>query len=174
MENTTIEFRQLIGSEIEHRLKALPYLFISSFKGIAVQEQDQLRRSLKEIDASLFVAKNSILKRVLQKLELTELKNLVQGLSALTLGGRDAISVSKALVEFAGKSENFKIIGAYVEQQVLDGPAVKSLALVPPREVLLAQLAGGLKAPLQGLANVLSATIRNFVAVLNKISEQKK
>ncbi len=168
------ECKQLMAKEITASLKESTELFVISFNGMAVSEQDKLRRKLNEVDASLVVVKNRLAKQALRELKLEDLSTLMQGLTALSLGGRDTLTVSKTLVDFAQKQENCKILGAYVDRQLLDQNSVKKLASIPSKEALLSQIVYGLKSPIQGLVNCLSATIRNFVVVLDKIRENKQ
>ena len=168
------ECKQLMAKEIKERLGQTSQLFITSFNNIGVSEQESLRRKLNEIDASLFVVKNRLAKEVFRQLKLETLTPLMKGLTAISLGGRDVLSVSKTLVDFAGKQENFRILGAYVDKQALRPAWVKRLASIPSKETLLAQIVYGLKLPLQGLVNTLSGTIKKFIIVINKIGENKK
>ncbi len=173
MEKFGIECKKLMAKETKERLKESPGFFVASFKAMAVSEQEELRRKLKEIDVSLFVVKNRIAKRAFKELKQEAVAALLQGPAAITLGGCDSISISKALVNFAGKHENFKILGAYLDEQVLDLSSVKTLASIPSKEVLLAQIVGGFKSPIQGLVTSLSAMIKKFVIVIDKIREKK-
>jgi len=167
------ECKQLMAGEIKERLKQASELFITSFNTVAVCEQEKLRRKLNEIDASLLVVKNRLAKQAFQQLNLEGLTVLMKGLTAISWGGRDVLSISKALVDFAEKQENFRILGAYVDKQVLDPGSIKKLASIPSKEALFAQIVYGFKSPIQGLVNCLSATTRNFVVVLDRIREKR-
>lgn len=173
MEKLGIECKQLMAKEIKEKLKENSNIFISSFGTMVVPEQEQLRRRLKEIDVSLFVVKNRIARQVFQQLNLETLGLIMQGLTAITTGGPDAVCVSKALVDFASRHENFKILGGYVDEQLLDLNLLKRLAAVVSKEVLLAQIIFGFKSPIQGLVTSLSATTRKFIVAIDKIREQK-
>lgn len=173
MEKFGIECKQLMAKEIKERLKTSSTLFVTSFEKMTVPEQEELRSKLKEIDASLFVVKNRIAKQVFQQLNSNSLSSLMKGLTTLTLGGPDPVSVSKALVEFAGKHKSFAILGAYVDERLLDVASVTQLASIPSREVLLTQIVMGLKSPIQGLVTSLSATIKKFVLVIDRIREKQ-
>lgn len=162
-----------MAKETKEKIKNSSTLFIASFNMMPVSEQDLLRSKLKEIEASLFMVKNRIVKRTLKELDQENIASLLQGPTAIALGGRDSVSVSKTLVNFAGQHETFKILGAYVDDELLDASSVKRLASIPSREVLLAQVIGGLNSPIQGLVNSLSATIKKFVLVIDRIREKK-
>ncbi len=173
MEKLGIECKKLMAKEIKTRLMGTSCLFLTSFNAMAVSEQEQLRRKLKEMNAFLFVVKNRIARQIFQQLKFEPLAALMQGMTALTLGGDDSIAVSKTLVDLTKKNENFKILGAYVDEQLLNLDSVKRLAAIPSKEILFAQIVSGFQSPIQGLMNCLSATVRGLVVVLDKIREKK-
>lgn len=173
MEKLGIECKKLMAEEIKERLKKYSSFFITSFNSMAVSEQEVLRKKLKEVEASLFVVKNRIAKRAFNQLNWQDLAALLKGPTAIALGGDNPISVSKALVDFANKNENFKILGAYVDNQILDLSSVKTLASIPSKEILLTRIVREINLPIQGLVNVLSATMKRFVMVLDQIRQNK-
>ena len=174
MEKLGIKCKQLMAKEMQERLKQSDNLFITSFNSTTVPEQESLRCKLKEAGASFFMVKNRIAKQVFQGLELDAITPLLQGPIAIALGGHDSICVSKALVDFAAKYENFRILGAYVDKRVIHLASIKQLASIFSREALLAQIFAGFKSPIQGLVNTLSATLKKFVVVIDKIREKQK
>jgi len=173
MEKLGIKCKQLMAEEMQERLKQTNNLFITSFNSTSVPEQESLRCKLKQAGASFFMVKNRIAKQVFQRLELDVVTPLVQGPTAVALGGHDSICISKALVDFAGKHENFTILGGYVDKRVIYLASIKQLASISSREALLAQVFAGFKSPIQGLVNTLSATLKKFVVVIDKISKAR-
>lgn len=174
MEKLGRECKKLMAEEIKKKLKESGEFFLISFNAMAVSEQEELKGRLHDIDASIFVVKNRIAKQAFEQLDLGALATLPQGLTAITLGIREAIDISKALVNFADKHNNFKLLGAYVDEQLLDVSSIRQLASVTSKEALLTQVVCGIKAPIQGLVNSLSATIKKFVVVLDRIREKQK
>lgn len=173
MEKFGIETKKLMVEEIKEKLRSSSNLFATSFSAIAVSEQDQLRHKLKANQASMFMVKNRIAHLAFKQLKQENLAALLQGSTAITIAGEDALSVSKTLVDFAGKNENFKVIGAYIDGRLLDPTLVRKLAAIPSKETLLAQVVGGIKSPIQGLVNTLSGTIKKFVLVIDRIKEKQ-
>jgi len=171
MEKLGTKCKQLMIEEIKKQISDSEHMFISSFNKIPVTEQDQLRRQLKEMDASLLVVKNRLAKQVFKQLKKDDLGSVLKGITVISLGGADSLAVSKTLVKFAEKQENFEILAGYVDEQVLDSNSVKRLAAIPSREILLSQIVGGIKSPIQGFVNSLSGTIKKFVLVVDRISE---
>ena len=129
MEKLGLKCKQLMAKEIKERIEQSPALFITSFEQLLVPEQDSLRSKLKETGASFFVVKNRLAKRIFKELDRESLAPLIQGLTAISLGTDNAVSISKALVEFAGKYKNFKIMGAYVDKQPLDAALLEQVFL---------------------------------------------
>ncbi|MFH1245120.1 MAG: 50S ribosomal protein L10 [Candidatus Omnitrophota bacterium] len=173
MEKLGIELKRIMAREIKEKLQNKDELFFSSFSGLAVDEQERLRRRLKDNKASFMVVKNRIAQKVFSQLQIEELSTFMQQMTAITVSSGDPVSISKILLEFAEKNEKFVVVGAYVGGQTLNRNSVKQLATIPAKEVLLAQIVRGIKSPISGLVNCLSATMRNFVVVLDKIREKK-
>lgn len=173
MEKLGFETKKLMVEEIKEKLKGSFNLFATSFSIIAVSEQDQLRRKLKGNKALMFMVKNRTAKLAFKQLKQESFASLLQGPTAITIAVEDPLSISKILVDFASKNENFKVLGAYIDGQLLDFNLVKKLAAIPSRENLLAQVVGGIKSPIQGLVNTLSSTIKKFIVVIDKIREKK-
>lgn len=175
MENLGIECKKLMAKEIKQRLKDSSHLILCSFNALGVGEQDQLRRNLKEVNASMFVVKNRMAEQVFDQSNLKNLKSLMQGLTAIALGSQsDVVCLSRALVNFAAQNENFKVLAGYVDEQVLDSSSIKRLSTIPSREVLLTQVVRGFNFPIQGLVNTLSGAMKNFLVVIEKIREKKQ
>lgn len=83
------------------------------------------------------------------------------------------MAAAKILCEYAEKSKNFEIKAGFVEGKAIDAKEVQELAKMPPKEVLVAKVLGGLNAPISGFANVLSANLRGLVVALNAIAEKQ-
>jgi large subunit ribosomal protein L10 len=174
MKKYGIECKKLMVEEIREKLEKPSAIFITSFNAMLVPEQEQLRRKLKEINTSLFLVKNRIAKQAFIQSGKETIASLIQGPTALALSNGDSVAISKVLIDFTKKYNNFKILGAYIDEQLFDFALVKKLASIPSREVLLAQVIGGINSPIQRLLNSLSGSITKFVIVLHKISNQKK
>ena len=85
----------------------------------------------------------------------------------------DPVTAAKVMNEYAVKYEKLQLKAGVVEGKVIDADGIKSLANLPSREVLIAQVLGGLNAPITGFVNVLSANMRGLVVALNAIAEKK-
>jgi large subunit ribosomal protein L10 len=164
----------MIG-EILSDIKERPNFFITDFMGSSVSDLENVRKSLRPVKSTFFVVKNSMMKVVLDQLKLEDAKKLIDGGVGISLSGEDIVATSKALVNFSKTHEKFKIKGAIIDGKLMPVEQVKAMANLPTREVLLAQVVGGIKAPITGFVSVLGGVLRKFVYVVDavKVSKEK-
>ena len=137
--------------------------------------QDVLKGTyiLRVINKENKVYKNSMMRFAFKELGLEDLNEFLKGPSAVAFGTNDPVSAAKVTAEFAKTNDKLEIKAGIVDGKVISAEGVKSLAELPSREVLVAQVLGGFNAPIQGFANVLQGTIRGLAIVLNAIAEEK-
>ncbi len=156
------KFKELMVEEVAELVKDSPYLFFVNFQKLPVSKVESLRRSLKSSASDLKVVRNTVLKLALRKRKLEPLCEFAEGSCAVTFGRNDPVKTSKILFDFSRAEEGLSIKGGYVDGQVLLADKIKELATLPPREVLLAKLIGTMKAPLNGLVNVLNGNLQKL------------
>jgi large subunit ribosomal protein L10 len=88
--------------------------------------------------------------------------------------GEDEVAAAKILSDFAKEFEKPALKAAWVGGHVYDADGIKTLALLPPREVLLGQFIGALRSPMQGVVGVLSGSLRQMVGVIDAIGKNKQ
>lgn len=159
--------------EITARFKERPNFFMTSYMGLSVSEVESLRRDLRRSASTYFVVKNSALKIVLERLEMKDETSKIDSGMGITLSGDDIISVCKTLASFAREHEKFRIKGGVIDGRAIKTDKIKELASLPPKGVLLAQVVGGIKAPITGFVNTLSGVLRKFVYVVDAIKTAK-
>ena len=86
----------------------------------------------------------------------------------------DPVAPAKLISEFIKDNRIMEIKGGLVEGKVIDADAVKALANLPSREVLIARLLGSMQSPITGFVNVLQGNIRNLVYALDAVRQQKE
>jgi large subunit ribosomal protein L10 len=130
-------------------------LVVAEYRGLTVAQSDALRRSAREKGVYLHVLKNTLARRAVAgtPFEVAE----AQFVGPLIYGfSEDAIAAAKVLADFAKTNDKLVIKGGAYLGKALDVDAVKALASVPSKEVLLAQLLGLLQSPVSSLARVLA------------------
>jgi len=164
--------KKVIVEALEQKLSAPSGVFVD-YKGITVAEDTALRRELRNAGVEYAVVKNTLTRFAAKNVGLEGLDEILNGTTALAISTTDMIAPAKILVEFAKKNPKFKIKKGFVEGKVIDANGVTALAELPSKEVLIAQVLGGLNAPISGFVNVLNGNIRGLVVALNAIAEKK-
>ena len=163
---------QLVASLTEELMGANVGVLVN-FKGITVEDDTKLRKDLREAGCTYRVIKNTILKRAFEEAGIEGLDDCLFGTTALAFAADDYVSAPKVLSEFAEKQKSFEIKGGFVDGKAVSVAQIETLAKLPPKEVLLAQVLYGFNAPIQGLATVLNGTIRALCIALDAIAGQK-
>lgn len=147
-------------------------IILTDYRGLTVAQISALRRSLREVDSTFQVIKNSLFELALEESGLPVPTRLMEGPVAVSYCMAEAPQVAKILRQFAGESAVLTIRGAIVGRSVVDATGVASLADLPPREVLQAQLLGAIQGPAGSLVSTLNAPLRELIQVLRARGEQ--
>ncbi len=142
---------------LAERLQKAVAAVVVDYKGITVEDDTKLRKTLREAGVNYTVVKNSLLGRAADKVGYSELKDVLAGTTAIATSDEDSLVAQKLINEYAKAHDNFTIKAGIFEGKVIDAATVTELANVPPREVLLSMFIGGLNATVAGLARALNA-----------------
>jgi large subunit ribosomal protein L10 len=167
------EAKQATVAELVELLKEANTTIVSDHRGLSVADLLKVRRELRDRDIRYTVVKNRLAKIAADRAGRPELIPLLIGPSALAIGAADETSLAKGLLD-ATKPFKVAIRGAAMNGQTVDAAAVTALAALPAREVLLAQLAGGMASPLSTMAGLLAAPLRNLGYALAQLSDQRE
>ncbi|MCX7614711.1 MAG: 50S ribosomal protein L10 [Clostridiales bacterium] len=169
-----LEEKQAIVKELAEKIKSASSGVLVDYKGISVEADTKLRREMRSAGVEYAVIKNTLTSLACKEVGFEDLIPFLNGTSALAISKNDAIAPAKILNAYAKKSgDKFKIKAGFVEGKVISADGVKALADLPPREVLIAKVLGGMNAPISGFVNVLNGNIRGLVVALNAIAEKK-
>ena len=158
--------------EITELLRQSPLAILTDYRGLTVTDMQNLRRQLQPVQANIRVVKNTLTAIAAQQAGVPSLQSLLEGPTALVTTGEDVVAPSKVVNDFVRTSRILQIKGALLQGQLIPAAEVESLAALPPREVLLGRVVGGVQAPLYGLVSVLAGTIRQLGYVLQARAEQ--
>jgi len=165
--------KEAVVNEIKEKLKRATAAVLTDYRGLKVHELAELRRELRAQGVEYTVYKNTLARRAAAGSELGALDEYLQGPTAIAFGFDDPIAAARLVSSFAKTHAQLSVKGGLLEGRVIDAAAIRSLALLPSREVLLAKLAGTLQAPITGLATVLNGPIRGLALALGRTAEQK-
>lgn len=146
---------------------------VSDYRGLSVAELTAMRRALRAQGVRYQVIKNRLARIAARDSGRDALSALLDGPTGLAFGEGDEVTLAKAFIDASRPFKTLTIRGGVVGNRTFDGAAVSKLATLPPREVLLAQLAGSFASPLASLGSVLSAPLRNLGFALSQLATKK-
>ena len=156
--------KSAVIENIMHRLQTADASVLTEYRGLTVTDLATLRAALRPASTDYKVYKNTLARRAASEAGLTEMAELLEGPVAIAFvrPEGDAVTAAKALRDFARTNPNLIVKGGMMGPRTLSVRDVETLADVPPRDVLLARLAGGFQAPLVKAAGLFQAFTRNF------------
>jgi large subunit ribosomal protein L10 len=163
--------QQLVADYVDKMSKSQA-LILADYRGLTVADLTELRRKLRDNSSGFQIVKNTLFKLALEKAGIPVPTDRIQGAIAVSYCFAEVPPVAKALADFAKETEILQIKGAILGAQFLDAEDVRGLAVLPPREVLLAQLLGTMQGPMSSLVSTITAPLRELVQVLKARSEQ--
>jgi large subunit ribosomal protein L10 len=162
-----------VVDEVRTRLGAATASIVSEYRGLTVAELAELRVALAAAGGDYKIFKNTLVRRAVDGGEYQPLSEYLSGPSALTFVQGDISAVAKALRDFSRANPFLVIKGGLADGSLLSPGDLAALADLPPREVLLARLAGALAAPMQQMAGLLQALPRNMAYGISALIEQR-
>jgi large subunit ribosomal protein L10 len=151
---------------LESDIASASTIIVTAYRGLTVQELQDLRRKLRPRGVEYHVVKNSLFGRAADRAKKAGLRELLTGPTAIAIGSGDEVDLAKGLVEESRGYKAFKIVGAYVGGRAMSGEDVQALAKLPARIQLQAILVGSIQAPLAQAVATLQAPLANLVRVL--------
>ena len=136
-------------------------------------KESRYTKQLREAGCEYKVVKNTLLSLAFQEAGIEGLEEHLHGATAIAYSENGYVDAPKILSEYAKDNENFTVKAGFIDGASVDAKSIDELAKLPPKEVLVAQVLGGLNSPIQGFANVLTGTLRGLVIALNAIAEKQ-
>ena len=162
-------------SELAELLRTSSAMAVADYRGLKVSDMQSVRRTLRDSGVQLHIAKNRLLKIAADEADRAELKPLLSGPTALATIDGDEAAMAKALADaFRPYARVVTLRGGLLGNRAIDASQLTRLATLPSRDVLLSKLAGGMAAPMTGMAGVLAANLRNLVGVLSAVADKKR
>ena len=148
---------------------------VAEYRGLKVSDLEKLRRNLREQDAQIQVAKNTLLRIAVKDTPYDNLSDSFSGSTAVAVGYTEPVGPAKVLTAFAKEhSASFSIRCAGLEGSRISADDLLALSKLPGREELLGKLLGTMAAVPTGFVRVLNAVPQKLVYALIAIKEQKE
>jgi large subunit ribosomal protein L10 len=159
-------------AELTEEFRSSHAAVLTEYRGLTVAQLKELRRALGE-DTSYAVVKNTLTRIAAREAGVSAFDDLLQGPSAIAFVKGDPVVAAKGLRDFARTNTHLVIKGGVLDGKTITSDDIKKLADLESREVLLAKLAGAMKASLQNAVSLFAAPLsqaaRTFDALRAKV-----
>lgn len=161
--------KERVVEQLAERLRATDTLMVADYRGLTMPEIDELRGKLLEAGARFTVVKNTLTRRAAEQAGTTDVLELIDGPTAIAFieAEGDPAAVAKVLNDTARTNDVLVIRGGLLDGSLVGDAEIKRLATLPPADVLRAQLAGAVFAPLTTVVGLFTAPLRDLVGVID-------
>src|SRR5919199_111112 len=161
--------KERIVAELAERLRNSQNLLIADYRGLTMSEIDELRTKLLESGVRFSVVKNTLTRRPAEEAGINALLDLIEGPTAIAFIGADGdpAAAAKILNDTARAHDVLVMRGGLPEADAVTDVEIQRLATLPPVDVLRAQLAGAVVAPLTTVVGLFTAPLRDLVGVID-------
>ncbi|MDR2043786.1 MAG: 50S ribosomal protein L10 [Clostridium sp.] len=156
-----IESKKPVVDEISAGVRDARSVVLVDYRGLTVEQDTRLRKSLREAGVTYKVYKNTLMNIAFQGTPLEVLTPYLKGPSAIAFSKEDAVAPAKLLAQFAKTNDKLQFKGGVVEGAFYDEKGIAAVAAIPSREELLSRLLGSMQSP-----------ITNFARVIKQIAEK--
>ena len=165
--------KEQLVAELASKLADAKASFLADYRGLDVEQVNNLRGELRKAGVEYQVVKNTLLKLAARNTGAACLEPHLQGPTAIAIAGDDPVAPAKVLAGFAKAHDKFELKAGALDGKLLSIEDIKALAELPSREELLAKMLGSMGAPVSNFVGVLAAVPRSLVQVLSAIQDQK-
>lgn len=159
-------------AELTEKMARMQLAVVADYRGMTVAELTNLRTQLRQNGAELIVAKNTLLLIAARATGKEAIEPLLKGPTAVAFVYDDVAKVAKTLNDYVRVSQKFQVRGGLLGGDRLPADGLEQVTRLPSREQALAQVLGGIQAPVAGVVGVINAAISNVVYVLQARIDQ--
>lgn len=166
--------KEKIVAELANTLSSSDGVYLADYKGLNVEQINDLRTQLRNVKVDFKVIKNTLAKLSATEIGWDDLNEYFVGPTAVAISQEDPIIGARILTEFQKKNEKLSLKACVLEGQVYDQSRIEEIAKLPSKDQVIAQTVGMIGAPLRSMVNVLHGLLTATVVVLNEIKKQKE
>src|SRR5262249_42061076 len=166
------EQKAAVVEELSRELSDSDAIFAIDYRGISVPQAAELREGLREADTRFRVVKNRLTLLALDKSGRAELKDHMEGPTALAFVSGDAALAAKTIFRLGSEWELLDYKGGVMDGEALDVDSFKAIAKLPGRDQMNAQFAGIVASPLTGLVRGLGSMVQGLASQLQQMADQ--
>ena len=166
------EQKAAVVEELSKELSDSDAVFAIDYRGISVPQAAELREGLRDADTRFRIVKNRLTLLALEKAGTAELKEHMEGPTALAFVNGDAAAAAKTIFKLGSEWELLDYKGGVMDGDALDADSFKAIAKLPGRDQMNAQFAGIVASPLTGLVRGLGSMVQGLASQLQQMADQ--
>jgi len=163
-----------IISEIKGLLESSSAVYLTDYHGINVEDISSLRNQFRNEGVQYKVYKNTLVKRALDEMgKYDKIADHLTGMVGFAFTTTNPIAPAKIINKYFGDKDKLSLKACYVEGEYFDGSQLKTLAILPTKNELIASIMGSLNSPVSGIVGAINAVMRDLVSVVDQISQRE-
>jgi large subunit ribosomal protein L10 len=160
-------------AELTEEARSATAMIVSEYRGLKVSELGEIRRNLRKQNVTYHVVKNRLMKIAAREAGSDALGILLEGPTAVAFVKGDEGAAAKAVLDAFRPYRVVKVTGALLGDRVINAEGVTRLAQLPRRDVLLAQVAGAIAAPMANVAGLFDAPLRDVAGLVQALADKQ-
>lgn len=156
-------------AELKEKMTRMQLAVVADYRGMTVAEMTDFRAKLRNNQAELVVAKNTLLRIAARETGYDALVPFLAGPTALTFVYDDVAKGAGVINDYVNASKKMTLRGGVLGKSSIAADVLGDVAKLPSREQVLAEVVGGLQSPVAGLLGVLNAPVADILGVLNAV-----
>lgn len=160
-------------ADLTEKLARSQVTLVADYRGMTVAEITNLRSKLRQSGAELIVAKNTLMEIAAKETGHVGLDSLLAGPTAVAFAYDDVTATAKVIQDFNRGPKQLKVRGGMLGTSLMQGDVLDQISKMPTRQQVLAQIVGGVAAPVSGVVNVLNAAVTNVLYALQARIDQQ-
>jgi large subunit ribosomal protein L10 len=159
---------------LREELLTAAHVFLAGYEKTTVQQDYELRKTVRAAGAKYKVVKNTIAGKASEGTRSADLLKALKGMSSIAYTSGDPVALAKALTAYAKANPSFTFRAGMVEGHVVDVAGIQALANLPAKEQIYAKLLYVINAPAQQLVSAMNGVGRNLAVVLDQGVKENK
>jgi large subunit ribosomal protein L10 len=159
---------------LRQELEKAKNVFLTGYEKLTVQQDFELRKTVRGVGASYKVIKNNIAEKAAEGTQAADLVKNLAGMTSMAYTSGDPVALAKALTGYAKANPSFTFKAGMVEGRVIDMQSIQALATMPPKEELIAKVMYLINSSAQRLAVSLNGVARNMAIALDQAIKEEK
>ena len=160
-------------AELTEEARSSSAMIVSEYRGLKVSELGEIRRNLRKQNVTYHVVKNRLMKIAAREAGAEALGILLEGPTAVAFLQGDEGTATRAVLDAFRPYRVIKVTGAVLGDQVVDAAGVVRLSQLPGRDVLRAQVAGAIAAPMAAVAGLFEAPLRDIAGLVGALADKQ-